>query len=252
MKILSIFLFFIFPIFHSFASDKNLFGEDNRKIVTANEIVNGLRNVVHLGNGCTGSFVGDRLIITAAHCVVDEKTNKVIKPKIYYKRDGKEFEETYTSEEVWVSEEYTKPSDPQDWAIILIAENRNSHFFGFTTAGKVSQKVNLAGYSKDLKKQMGLHENCTLRDANSNLFLHDCDSTRGASGSPIFFCDEENFQDCKIVAVHKGAYRGESHESLHLDNFNNKFANKAVRVIKFNKFLSDLKLKYNVDELNHK
>lgn len=64
-------------------------------------------------------------------------------------------------------------------------------------------------------------QECTLRDYKAHLFLHDCSTMNGGSGSPILV-RRGNY--CAVVALHRGTMTQTSVEQLREDTDNLNYA----------------------------
>ncbi len=63
-----------------------------------------------------------------------------------------------------------------------------------------------AGFPGDVgDMNLVLSEKCTFVGRANNSYLHDCASTRGSSGAPIFYKDSDEL--IKVISVNRGGYR---------------------------------------------
>ncbi len=60
-----------------------------------------------------------------------------------------------------------------------------------------------AGYSQDKAHILSLHEGCRVlgERASGNILVHDCDATKGDSGSPILIRTNGGY---RVIAMHVG------------------------------------------------
>ncbi|MGK7899987.1 MAG: DUF1036 domain-containing protein [Hormoscilla sp.] len=155
------------------------------------------------GGHCTGTLVGEDLVLTNAHCV-ENSAGKLIKgirfrPNLIDNRS----EYNIGVSHVW----WGDPGTSDDWAIIRLRSPIGSRvgYFGYRTpsANILSStgwqdRLILAGYSGDkYSKTPGVHYGCSI----INGFNHTCDTHYGASGSAIFGFFNG---DPSIVALHWG------------------------------------------------
>ena len=129
-----------------------------------------------------------------------------------------------------------------DWAIILINEKRNSHYFGFSSSPKKGMTLKLAGFHGDFNGYLGVVENnCSVVTIYSSTLYHNCDATRGASGAPIYKCGESG---CHVYGIHVGADRDGTSKSLQGIKYSSKYANVALKTTKFYKKVNELRELY--------
>ncbi len=100
-----------------------------------------------------------------------------------------------------------------DWAILTLAEALPGTIkaLAIATLDRASvmdprrSRVRLiqAGYSQDKADILSLHEGCTVlgERARGKILVHNCDATKGDSGSPILIRGDGGY---RVVAMHVG------------------------------------------------
>ncbi|UJR18025.1 hypothetical protein I4U23_004926 [Adineta vaga] len=152
---------------------KNVFGIDKQTPVTSKNYP--WRAIGKLSTGCTGTLVGPNLVLTAAHCIIDPKTQALVNYAFFFYAnmiDGN------TNHQAWVSHAWWGSNYP-GW----LGVRKESVDTMKSTRGT------LVGYSADFQqgKTAGVRVNCSLtKEAETDFYLHNCHMTRGASGGPIF------------------------------------------------------------------
>ena len=189
---------------------------------------------------CTGSLIGMHLVVTNAHCVLDEKTNQITTTKIRFRPnliDGEAPAEAFATKVILGT------NDPQgdrgnDWAF-LILDRPLGETYGwlkfsitdFADLDSIKGEINLAGYSSDFPKEnpantAGVHQGCSIRGFGSlpSVITHDCDMMAGASGGPIFAI----FPDGSAVIIALNAAERVSQEGKNPQKFSAATANIGV------------------------
>lgn len=162
---------------------------------------------------CTGSIIGDRLILTNAHCVTEAGTP--LSPVSI--RRGRH---TFPAIEVWTHQGKNGAWDQDrrnDWAILVI-EKRLGRSLGFEGSSKRLQvgKSLLAGYSGDFNdgRYLSADYGCkATSDVSGAVIQTDCDISRGSSGAPVFVHDPNaNYGGFEFVVALNACGKFISHE----------------------------------------
>jgi len=212
---------------------RNVFGRDDRQPVYSSKMP--YSAVGFLNNGCTGTLVSQWHVLTAGHCLVS--SNGV--PATYFTPNAGVDSRSYriARHRTW---SMFRPSpnggsNDTDLAILeLEAAAGDIHgWFGLrrTSEGSISPGTSFhqIGYSGDVwssSRRATAVQNCRVREVSGNSFLHDCDTKRGDSGSPLYKMESGH---PILYAVVTSELRYGSNTSLTRRAYSPDYANLAIR-----------------------
>lgn len=225
----------------------NVFGPNDKELVSSDSRHFSLigRLIAPNGSFCTASLVWKNLILTAAHCVFSN--GEFMKGNYKFLLGASQGKNVAESEISYVWWGTTNPQAHRDldWAIIKLTKPLGEQYgyFGWKTSTEELQNGFMqAGYGNLFYKGESMTEvkKCSMKAIfeEKGLLYHDCDSSQGDSGSPLFTCDKSI---CFILALHVAEYRNGKDASLVLDQYSDQNANIAIFTKSFSSKLKELR-----------
>lgn len=176
-------------------------GPDDRQIIDTAEApwvaigrinVGGYRRTSH----CTGTLIAPRLVVTAAHCLADERTGEPVPvDRIHFLAGARRGDYQAHAEAACIRfHQRYRPSGgsltPQaayDVAVIVLASEPAVEPVPLALTLRASEGVRLihAGYPRDRPYLLSADGTCRLRGRKDGFWLTDCDTSFGDSGGPV-------------------------------------------------------------------
>ncbi len=221
------------------AEPKNVFSHDDREQISYPTYP--FSAIGRLDSGCTGTLISDQLVLTAAHCVVDNATGR-LKPNVSYFRPS--LSPGHVEQRAWIRDfwigSYSPESNRQfDYAVLRLASPLRGYSFITISpqdlGGQLPDYVAFAGYSVDKLggNVLSFHRTCRVRSKNAvGLVFHDCDATSGVSGGPLMQYNG-SLQKYEIVGIGVSEYRRGAADSVYRDDYSQEYANVGIALSSF-------------------
>jgi protease YdgD len=193
------------------------------------------------GGWCTAGLVQKDLILTAAHCVMDDGAHILVQGDyhFYYGYIGGKWSDQSTVSWIWWGTTDPQNNRGSDWAFLRLNDALGAEYGwmgvrSLDLSTLVNQNVvGMTSYGSDFlggetpSYEMG----CAFTGSQSNgTELHDCDMSRGASGAPMYRpeTDASGNTSYYVLAINVADFRDGKDQSLLGIPYTPQHANVAV------------------------
>ena len=174
-----------------------VFGKDNRQIIRSNSApYNAIGQVNYtsyrIRSQCTGTLIAHNLVLTAKHCITNQRTGKQYPVRqIHFVagvKPGKHLDSSIAKCILTLPKNSSKPDIAvPDIAIIVLRKKMHIAPVKLWTENiKTGRLLIHASYPRERRHLLSAHKNCKLQGKKGPVWFTDCDTNFGSSGGPVF------------------------------------------------------------------